>query len=173
MRQRLSRVIRVLAGGVVLLLAGVSIMIATLAVRSYWEAYGWFCTHDIAGRQHHTWAYVSNGGIWVGRMALGARRPEPRWAFRRFSPSPVEYEQRLLPVLDLGFGYTPPNSRNTAMYGVAAPLWFVALVLGVVPGWWLMRILRRRRRGAGSCCRQCGYDLRATPLRCPECGMEV
>lgn len=49
-----------------------------------------------------------------------------------------------------------------------------ALLCLVIGAPWLFelagrRSLRNRRRRAGLCVR-CGYDLRASPLRCPECG---
>ena len=54
---------------------------------------------------------------------------------------------------------------------VAVPYWaLLAAALtpaGVVAGVWSRR--RRRRVRAGHC-RRCGYDLRASPERCPECG---
>jgi hypothetical protein len=40
----------------------------------------------------------------------------------------------------------------------------------VMPGVVLTRAWRRRRRARRGLCRQCGYDLRASPQRCPECG---
>jgi hypothetical protein len=45
------------------------------------------------------------------------------------------------------------------------------LVLGApVPLAWFRAIRRDRRRARRGDCARCGYDLRATPGRCPECG---
>ena len=53
----------------------------------------------------------------------------------------------------------------------AAPLWAIAVLLGVTPKLAedLKKKWRDRRRSEGRC-PSCGYDLRATPGRCPECG---
>jgi hypothetical protein len=40
----------------------------------------------------------------------------------------------------------------------------------LLPAIWLGNRVWRRSRARDNCCPVCGYDLRATPERCPECG---
>jgi hypothetical protein len=50
------------------------------------------------------------------------------------------------------------------------PCWLLVLVFAVLPVSWCRSELRRRRRAKVGLCPKCGYDLCATPNRCPECG---
>ena len=71
--------------------------------------------------------------------------------------------------------YPPPEDRGPiAGWTVGVPFWFVILISAPVPCNWLARWARqrkRRRRRQRGICEQCGYDLRATRDRCPECGV--
>ena len=50
---------------------------------------------------------------------------------------------------------------------LTAPHWSAVAAASFLPALRVFRV--RRHRGAGVC-RRCGYDLRATRRRCPECG---
>jgi len=53
---------------------------------------------------------------------------------------------------------------------VIIPYWFAILVPGAIAFAGAFWKRRDRRRLSGGLCARCGYDLRATPQRCPECG---
>jgi primosomal protein N' len=46
----------------------------------------------------------------------------------------------------------------------------LVLVTCILPFAQLLGFLKRTRRRRAGHCSHCGYDLRATPDRCPECG---
>ena len=50
------------------------------------------------------------------------------------------------------------------------PHWLAIAACLLPPAWVVRRQLRRWRWKRGGCCLNCGYDLRATPGRCSECG---
>jgi hypothetical protein len=95
--------------------------------------------------------------LWVrsygaGDVVLDQRLPDgSRWIF--------DSERGMLKASGLDW-------RNA--HHLVAHRW-VALATAVMPFASLVAPLLRRRVAKGHCAR-CGYDLRATPARCPECG---
>jgi hypothetical protein len=67
-----------------------------------------------------------------------------------------------------GFRWHPrlDNDWEFKDRGVAVPIWFPVFLTTLLP---VARWRPRAKRHPGSCA-VCGYDLRATPERCPECG---
>jgi hypothetical protein len=65
-----------------------------------------------------------------------------------------------------------PGFYTATIRQVAVPWWFVS-ALSAMAALALIRLTivqRRRSRFGRGICQSCGYDLRATPDRCPECG---
>jgi len=67
-----------------------------------------------------------------------------------------------------GFGDSLQWSAYERAFEV--PHWSIALLTAILPALTLRRTWLRRRRSRAGLCHRCGYDLRASPDRCPECG---
>ena len=63
-----------------------------------------------------------------------------------------------------------PKSWGRSERDLIMPDWFIAATCVVLPYRAVRRWRAARRKRLAGRCRRCGYDLRATPGRCPECG---
>jgi hypothetical protein len=82
--------------------------------------------------------------------------------------SQMRSQRMFLPLwIALGDGKTPIRWQVRFSY------WLIFLLTALSPTIWIrrrIRVVRRRRRIERGCCASCGYDIRTTPNRCPECG---
>jgi hypothetical protein len=63
--------------------------------------------------------------------------------------------------------------QTPGSYRLGLNLLFVTALSAILPARWRYVDLRTRRRVAQKACATCGYDLRASSDRCPECGTEL
>src|SRR5688500_3351034 len=134
------------------------------------------------GDAHYTTGYLKSAhgtlsAQWIdysGPLAAGTQPAEADW---RVQSVPLDREDRLpqLRFMDGGFRVGPYGYGHlrggVAQYRVAVPHWAAMLLSLLLPAALLgTRWVRRRRMSGIRMCRNCGYALRATPERCPECG---
>jgi hypothetical protein len=158
--------------GCALLLALASATVAWW-VRSYWVADSfWF-----NGVNEVRALVLSNGKIELYRQSVRDDAPfrvTASYGHHAQDPSPPRLRESGLATAweQFGFGYAAGADAMGSRRMIVVPCWATAAVAGIVPAWWLWQRKRRRiawLRSQKRCIR-CGYDLRATPDRCPECG---
>ena len=174
------------------LLLGVAV--ATCWVRSYWAVYERKVQQDepLLGESPSGPVYYelrSTRGVALVVAAQGRprRRPLPWLLGRREAVLPDAFMVGTFNARDFGpvvlasgtgsmkFGEDfrgPVIAQGVPFRSVTVSYWLPALLAAALPAFRLVawtRRRRRRRRNVGLCS-ACGYDLRATPGRCPECG---
>ena len=187
MKRRLLNLLTVLS----LLLC---VAVCVLWVRSYWAVDACrFVTYDrsdsrrtvlsaemrpgvVRGVIRLTWERSS--GMTVTEAAAEKADLTPGWGYTRYPPDPLDFDfVPPDPFNKLGFCHVrwsgpAPGFSSAAMslYEFTAPWWSIALPAAALPAAWCWHRWRSRARMRAGHCPGCGYDLRATPGRCPECG---
>lgn len=156
--------------------------VATCAlwVRSYWvqDVVGW-CRTDPADPSR---LITYNVTVIQGTIGLNSMSG-PTAVLNSVSPGPfhrtvaAEPESRaenaeggFLSRAGFEHGRVEIRWLRVTIEGGSVPIWLPATVAGLLPLLGVTRSIRRRLRTRSNFCSACGYDLRATPDRCPECG---
>jgi hypothetical protein len=123
-----------------------------------------FAYADCTGYATISWNPMPHGFLGFGWNFVSDVSPSI-WAFVNAESSKTFLPATPPPLHDPTIAWLYPTWR------FSVPMWFLILLLGFWPtlrAW--LGIRRRRPYGPGHCA-ICGYDLRATPDRCPECGL--
>jgi hypothetical protein len=154
----------------------------TIAARSYfWWKYDGITFNSVvasSGRQTHYCISVRPFSLTVSHHRLVSGSLRPGWL--PFSGdcsaiTMVTFDKWYQDLGGFGFGgigVLPGVARPDGcgwIYEASFPHWMLIPVSALVPAL-LVRRLHSAKRHALGACPACGYDLRATPDRCPECG---
>jgi hypothetical protein len=128
-------------------------------------------------KQYGYRAGCGDGRVLIGRTWTNSETKTGGWKWQadvwRWALNDSDLPSTWGPFRWVFEGFSDPARSSRYCYSTA-PVWLVAPVLALWPltsvGLLIRRRRRRRWRERFGCCEKCGYDLRASPERCPECG---
>jgi len=165
--------LRILLNTATLLSLLLFIATSVLWIRSYQTRDNW--GHDPT--RQTVWT-LTNGELIAVRIWLPPDSPSAGTRTSRIAPFPERLHGWDLPGLSskerwLWLDPSRPNGIEFRIQRtITLQLWLITAITSVLPLIWLVRAVRTRSRTRPGCCKHCGYDLRATPARCPECGKQ-
>ena len=166
------------------LAAATSALVAVLWARSG----GWSEGFNVQSGHHAVFVFSGRGGLSfscsgsttpetdrvIAIYADSERVPPGFWERKERARDRVTHGRLSFAGITIETGHPArryPNGRWIPLH-VALPHW-AALLITLLSAWLFRRraalALRAERRTVGLC-PACGYDVRATPDRCPECG---
>lgn len=181
----LLRIVAAIRIGAVICSAAVFVLTAVLYVRSYFVEENFYHLVFVvaAGRNlgFPDYSFRSHQGTLSFQfMSIGtdpaSQQPEA-WHVDRRRVSSTQPAQAARTGFHFGQRVSTVGSNSNAAVSfhiryIGVPHWFALLLSALAPAIALWRWQRRNQTPPG-CCRNCGYDLRASPQRCPECGSDV
>jgi hypothetical protein len=152
-----------------------TVAIFVSSVAGWWLSYRMTCDVTRLGP-----TFDCGASLTVAQLGLWSRSHSPNvpttlWQWAHY-PAPLDFRQLKfasgateMALLNFRFVHEKPASGGDYCV-VQIPFVAIVIISGVIVliGTW--RRVRARRRFARGCCQVCGYDLRASPDRCPECG---
>ena len=143
-----------------------------LWVRSYWVGDQIQLSHRIDAARYRLLTVASfEGYLDVETQEVVYDSTDPSWIAHHFRVGLFSFRPQGSSIWNR-IGFERVESLDPQAFEFIAPLWPLVLFAAVLPCFGILRWIRLARRPSRERCLRCGYDLRATPDRCPECGAE-
>jgi hypothetical protein len=157
--------------------AALALLTLVLWIRSYWATDGLRYQSGLTGK-----GIESRNGlvVWVNYEYSQTMQPRLGWIVDSSDKRawPAEFRGMRLPLIPGSPGRTLWFARDyqmawdgpdaVAAWGVQVPYWPITVAAAIAL--FCVRFIKNRRRARQGRCASFGYDLRATPDCCPECG---